>query len=258
MTRLPNIVHILADDMGYGDPGCYNRDSRIPTPNMDRLARQGMRFTDMHSPSAVCTPTRYGLLTGRYCWRSALKEEVLYNYELPLIEPERPTVASLLREHGYHTACIGKWHLGLGWGVREGERFSLLDHALPWPSPPPPADEEAKIDFGRPLAGGPLELGFDRFFGTSGCATAQPPYGFIDGDRMVGTPSVPKADIEPGGRDGLMVPGWRHKEVDPTFTHQALQYLEERAAAPGTPFFLEPFAKFPRQRELETGQAGRG
>ena len=83
--------------------------------------------------SPTCTPRprsarrpSYGLLTGRYCWRSALKEEVLYNYELPLIEPERPTVASLLREHGYHTACIGKWHLGLGWGVREGERFSLL------------------------------------------------------------------------------------------------------------------------------------
>ena len=165
---------------------------------MDRLARQGMRFTDMHSPSAVCTPTRYGLLTGRYCWRSALKEEVLYNYELPLIEPERPTVASLLREHGYHTACIGKWHLGLGWGVREGERFSLLDHALPWPSPPPPADEEAKIDFSRPITGGPLELGFDRFFGTSGCATAQPPYGFIDGDRMVGNPSVRKSRYRAG------------------------------------------------------------
>ena len=189
VSRLPNIVCLLADDMGYGDPGCYNRDSKIPTPNMDRLARHGMRFTDMHSPSAVCTPTRYGLLTGRYCWRSALKEEVLYNYELPLIEPDRPTVASLLRRHGYQTACIGKWHLGLGWGVKEGERFSLLDHELPWPSPPPPADEETKIDFSRPIAGGPLELGFDRFFGTSGCATAQPPYGFIDGDRMVGIPT---------------------------------------------------------------------
>mgnify|MGYP003317111428 CR=1 FL=1 len=103
---------ILADDMGYGDVGCYNPLSKIPTPNMDLLANQGMCFTNAHSPSAVCTPTRYGLMTGRYCWRSNLKEGVLYNYELPLIEPDRATLPSMLREKGYHTGCIGKWHLG--------------------------------------------------------------------------------------------------------------------------------------------------
>ena len=116
--KRPNIIFILADDMGYGDVGCYNPQSKIPTPNMDKLANEGIRFTDMHSPSAVCTPTRYGILTGQYCWRTALKEHVLFNYELPLIPPERTTVASMLRKHGYHTACIGKWHLGLGWGVK--------------------------------------------------------------------------------------------------------------------------------------------
>src|SRR5260370_898098 len=107
----PNIVLILADDLGYGDPGCYNPASKIPTPNIDRLAAQGMRFTDAHTPSAVCTPTRYGILTGRYCWRTSLKKGVLDGYSPLLIEPGRLTVASLLKQQGYATACLGKWHL---------------------------------------------------------------------------------------------------------------------------------------------------
>ena len=146
MINSPNIVYILADDMGYGDVGCYNPLSKIPTPNMDLLANQGMCFTNAHSPSAVCTPTRYGLMTGRYCWRSNLKERVLYNYELPLIEPDRATLPSMLREKGYHTGCIGKWHLGLGWKEKEGEQFSLFKNRLPWPSPPPSIEEEEKIE----------------------------------------------------------------------------------------------------------------
>src|SRR5262249_11726620 len=112
--RQPNIVVILADDMGYGDPGCYNPDSKIATPNKDRLAAQGVRFTDAHTPSSVCTPTRYGLLTGRYCWRTPLARGVLQGYSPLLIEPGRMTVAALLKRHGYTTACVGKWHLGLG------------------------------------------------------------------------------------------------------------------------------------------------
>ena len=108
----PNVVIILADDLGYGDLGCYNANSNIPTPNLDRLATEGMRFTDAHSPSGVCTPTRYGVLTGRYAWRSRLKSGVLGGYSPPLIEKGRATVASLLRKKGYRTACIGKWHLG--------------------------------------------------------------------------------------------------------------------------------------------------
>src|SRR5438270_691880 len=108
----PNIVLILADDLGYGDPRCYNPASQIPTPHIDRLAKQGMRFTDAHTPSAVCTPTRYGILTGRYCWRSSLKKGVLDGYSPLLSEPGRCTIASLLKQQGYTTACIGKWHLG--------------------------------------------------------------------------------------------------------------------------------------------------
>jgi arylsulfatase A-like enzyme len=99
----PNIVIILADDMGWGDPGCYNAQSKTPTPNIDRLAGQGLRFTDAHSPSGVCTPTRYGLLTGRYAWRTSLKNDVLQGYDPLLIEPGRMSIASLLKQNGYST-----------------------------------------------------------------------------------------------------------------------------------------------------------
>ena len=242
----PNIVYILADDMGYGDVGCYNPQSKIPTPYMDRLAREGMRFTDAHSPSAVCTPTRYGVLTGRYCWRTELKSHVLFNYELPLIEPERMTVASLLKRCGYHTGCFGKWHLGLGWGVKDGEVFDF-DLPLPWPGGSPDPVEEDKIDFSKPIAGGPVELGFDRFYGTSGCSTAQPPYCFIDQDQTVGIPSVQKPVEMAGGRRGLMVPDWDHKEADPIFTEKAVAYIEERAKDEDTPFFLYLAASAPHE-----------
>src|SRR5260370_26185229 len=102
----PNLVLILADDLGYGDPRCYNPASKIPMPNIDRLAAQGMRFIDAHTPSAVCTPTRFGVLTGRYCWRTSLKKGVLDGYSPLLIEPGRLTIASLLKQQGYATACI--------------------------------------------------------------------------------------------------------------------------------------------------------
>ena len=110
----PNIVLIMADDMGYGDVEALNPRSKIPTPHLNRLAEEGMTFTDAHSPSAVCTPTRYGLLTGRYCWRTELTQGVLNGYGRPLIETDRPTVASFLRKNGYSTGIVGKWHLGLG------------------------------------------------------------------------------------------------------------------------------------------------
>src|SRR2546428_13599600 len=111
----PNIVIILADDLGYGDLGCYNKDSKIPTPNLDRLATEGIRFTDSHAPTSVCTPTRYALLTGRYCWRSPMKAQVLGPWGKPLIAADRLTLPAMLRQQGYATGCIGKWHLGMGW-----------------------------------------------------------------------------------------------------------------------------------------------
>ena len=117
----PNIIYILADDMGYGDMGCNNPGGKIPTPHLDRLAAEGMRFTDAHASSSVCSPSRYALLTGRYCWRTPLKSSVLWPWDPPLIEADRLTAAKLLNQQGYRTACIGKWHLGWEWATKDGK-----------------------------------------------------------------------------------------------------------------------------------------
>ena len=111
----PNIIYFFVDDMGYGDASCLNPDGKIQTPNIDRLAREGMVFTDAHSSSAVCSPSRYSVLTGRYNWRSTLQKGIVGHYGDPLIAEDRLTVPGFLKQHGYHTACIGKWHLGQGW-----------------------------------------------------------------------------------------------------------------------------------------------
>lgn len=161
-TSKPNVVLILADDMGYGDPGCYNKDSKTPTPNLDRLAAQGMRFTDAHTPSSVCTPTRYGLLTGRYAWRTRLKSGVLNGFSPYLIEPGRLTLASLLKQQGYRTGCVGKWHLGLG--------------------------NDKETDFSKQLRPGPGDAGFDYFFGIP-ASLDMPPYVFVENDRVTEAPN---------------------------------------------------------------------
>ncbi len=169
----PNIVYILADDLGYGDLGCYNSASKIPTPNLDRLAAEGLRFTDAHGPDSVCTPTRYGLLTGRYCFRSRMKSGVLGPWGAPLIEEGRLTVPMLLRQHGYATACIGKWHLGWIWPTHDGKI-------------PQSTNGLGNIDFTRPIAQGPTSVGFDSYFGVD--LPNYPPYCFIENDRTVGIP----------------------------------------------------------------------
>ena len=144
--RLPNIVLIMADDMGYGDLGPYGA-TKIPTPNIDRLAAEGVRFTDAHSASAVCSPSRYSVNTGRYAWRSRLKSGVLGGLSEPLIEPGRLTVASFLKQHGYATAHVGKWHLGFGWPAKDDE-FDPNN----W-------DEEGHVDYTKPITNGPNEYG---------------------------------------------------------------------------------------------------
>ncbi len=211
----PNIVYILADDMGYGDLGCYNPASKIPTPNMDRLAREGVRFTDAHSPSAVCTPTRYALLTGRYAWRTRLQRNVLGPHSQPLIAEKLLTVPAMLRDRGYTTACIGKWHLGWGWPAPGGDGTRDLTKAIP---------------------GGPTARGFDLYFGTD--VPNYPPYCFIENDRTVGVPS----EAAPVGRDsfniaGPMVPGWKLVDVLPRLEKRAAEYVE-MAAKGDKPFFL--------------------
>lgn len=238
----PNIVFIMADDMGYGDVGCYNPQSLIPTPAMDRLATEGVRFTDAHTPAAMCTPTRYGLLTGRYCWRTRLKKGVLIGYdEIPLIEPNRKTIADLLRNKGYSTAYIGKWHLGLNWPTKEG--YKLRNDENKWQDYTGTFQEnEANVDFTQSIDGGPVDRGFDYFYGTAGCSTSDSPYVFIENRHTVSVPtkmSPEKYHQLPGFLQGLMADDWSQEDVDPIFTEKAIDFIESHSKGSGdTPFFL--------------------
>jgi arylsulfatase A-like enzyme len=218
----PNIVFIMADDMGYGDVGCYG-SVKIQTPHMDRLADEGMRFTDAHSSSAVCTPSRYSVLTGRYCWRSPLKEWVLWGFEPPLIDQKRQTVAALLKEHGYATAAIGKWHLGLGWTTLDGN---------------PPLEDGTNVDYQAPIFGGPRQLGFDTNFNITG-SLDMAPYCFIEDDHVFKEPTIEKHPYHPQQRSGLMSPGWQDDQVDLIFTGKAVEFIEYQAKLDNDqPFFL--------------------
>ncbi|MBC7367911.1 MAG: arylsulfatase [Undibacterium sp.] len=216
----PNIVYILADDLGIGDVSCYNSKSAWQTPHIDRLAREGVRFTDAHSASSLCTPSRYALLTGRYAWRGSLKQGVLQGHSPALIEPGRATVASFLREHGYTTAMFGKWHLGLDW-ARAG--------------PQPEA-----IDYTQPFAGGPTAHGFDRFFGIS-ASLDMPPYVWLAQDRVTALPTATLTDSRAPKlwRAGPLAPDFKLEEVQPRLTAEAIAYITERADAKNkNPFFL--------------------
>lgn len=230
MSGRPNIVIVLADDMGWGDLGCYG--SRIPTPHIDALAEQGVRATDCHSASAVCTPSRYALMTGRYAWRGPLKDFVLMGHGPALIEPSRPTLASLLRDTGYATGAFGKWHLGLGWRHRDG---SVRDAFVPGAA----LHDDIETDFGRdidyvaPFTGGPLGLGFDRFFGIAG-SLDMPPYAFLDQDRTLGVPDREKGYYLTEQRPGLAVEGFREEDVDARFVTEAVRWIGD--IEPAQPF----------------------
>jgi arylsulfatase A-like enzyme len=211
----PNVVVILADDMGWGDVSSYDPEhSKIPTPHIDALARQGMRFTDAHTTSPVCSPSRYGVLTGRYHWRAGIRA-ALPKWAGPVIPPERLTVPDLLREQGYHTACVGKWHLGWEW----------------------PRTTGGEIDFTQPLGGGPLAAGFDYYYGVD--VPNYPPFTFIENDRITVQPTehseIDKVII--ANHEGPKAPGWRFDRILPTLVERSVAYVEERAAA-RQPFFL--------------------
>lgn len=209
----PNIVLILADDMGHGHVSHLNPRSKIQTPNIDRLAREGVTLTDAHSGSAVCSPTRYGILTGRYAWRTRLVRGVLGPYDPPLIEKDRLTLPALLKRHGYHTACIGKWHLGWDW----------------------PRTGKEDPDFTSPIAGGPTARGFDTYFGTD--VPNYPPYCFIENDRTLGIPTARKEERNLDGRPGPLLPGWKFDAILPKLTERAVAYVADRAKD-RRPFFL--------------------
>ena len=218
ITPQPNIVVILADDLGYGDLGIYNTDSKIPTPNMDEIAKQGIRFTDAHTPSAVCTPTRYGLLTGRYAWRSRLKRGVLFGKSPALIEKDRMTIQSMLKSKGYTTAGIGKWHLGLG--------------------------NSEVTDYSKPLTPGPISSGFDYYFGIP-ASLDMPPYLYLENEKVIQAASeqVTRGHYARDGgkgfwREGEIAQDFKHIEVLPTLAAKVETYIAERAKQPEQPFFL--------------------
>ena len=206
----------------------------------------------MHTPAAVCTPSRYGLLTGRYAWRSRLPYGVLYGYEPPLIEEGRVTFPDLLRQRGYRTSCVGKWHLGMGFRAKPGERVEFTA-PLPWAG----VDQELeqRIDLCGPIDHGPIARGFDTFFGTAGCATAQPPFAFIDQDVFVETPTEFREKIHFTGRPGMHAPSWDHSEVDPTFARRAVSQIRAFADT-DKPFFLYLAASAPHEPCLEATVPG--
>lgn len=230
--KLPNIVIILADDFGVGDIQAHYPDNKIATPHLDRLVRQGMSFTDAHSPSAVCSPTRYGLLTGRYSWRTRLQEWVIAAYEPPLISQHRPTLPGFLKQHGYYTSCIGKWHLGWEWAGPQPSRMTEAKNgqsSLQW-------------DFTKSIRGGPTERGFDYFFGVD--LPNLPPFTYIENDRVVKQPTD-RYKFDPSEGVVLpkrfagspMAPGWRMQEILPEITRHAVQQIYQLAKQ-DEPFFL--------------------
>lgn len=245
--RQPNIVVILTDDLGYGDVGCYNPESKIPTPNLDRLAQAGLRFTDAHAPSTVCTPSRYSLLTGRMAFRTGYRGGVFTGVGGPsLIEGDRLTLPGMLQKQGYATAAVGKWHVGLTFQTKDGTPV----HQATVPGERLSAGNElARIrltDFSRPITDGPVHRGFDYFFGTACCPTTDWLYAYIENDRVPVPPTtlldaskLPKHAYANDCRRGLVAPGFELDQVDLVFLEKSQAWLTEHVKrAPHQPFFL--------------------
>jgi len=209
--------------MGYGDVSCLNPDSKIRTVHLDRMAAAGMKFKDAHASSAVCTPSRYSILTGRYNWRSKMKNGVLSGYSRSLIEPGRMTVASMLKKHGYHSAMIGKWHLGWDWATTDGK---------------PAKGDDSNLDFTRPVENGPDCFGFDYYYGHCG-SLDMAPYVYVENGQITAQPDrvTENTDKFTWWRKGPTGSDFQHEDVLPNFTRRSVAYIEERAAT-GEPFFL--------------------
>lgn len=225
----PNIVILYADDMGYGDLGVQNPNSRIPTPHLDRFAKEGTRFTDAHSSSGVCTPSRYALLHGRYHWRKFYG--IVNSFDQPVMDDERVTIPEMLKDKGYRTACIGKWHLGWDWNA-----IRVSDAKPDQKTGFPPS----AFDWSRPIPGGPLAHGFDYYFGDD--VPNFPPYAWFENDRIVTPPTVPlttppkTAEGNWEARPGPSVKDWDFWAVMPKLTDRAVTWIGEQKQ--GEPFFL--------------------
>lgn len=217
----PNVIVVMADDLGIGDVSPTNPEGKIRTPHLQKMANEGLTFLDAHTPSSVCTPTRYGLLTGRYNWRSRLARGVLNGRSEHLIPADRPTLGHMMRKAGYHTAMIGKWHLGWDWHKTEG-----------------------KIDFSQPVKNGPDINGFDQYYGHCG-SLDMPPYVWVDTGRITAQPDreegVSKQE-DPYGwyRTGPIGSDFKIDEVLPHLFDKSIGHVKARAEAAksGKPFFL--------------------
>ena len=221
--RKPNLIYILADDMGYGDISALNEHCGFKTPNLDEMAENGVCFTDAHATAAVCTPSRYGILTGRYNWRSRLKSSVMGGYSEALIEKGRKTLADMLKENGYRTAMVGKWHLGMNFAKEEGfvekPDFGVCDH----------------VDYHGKIEGSPISNGFEYFYGISG-SLDMPPYIYIENDHFTAQPDhVTKGTGKGFFREGPTAPGFVHEKVLDELTEKVLEKMEEYREEP---FFL--------------------
>ena len=243
----PNILVILADDLGYGDVHCNNPErGKIPTPNIDRLAAQGMRFTDGHSSSGVCSPSRYTLLTGRYHWRTRLQRSIVGVFGEPLIAPDRMTIGTLAKQQGYRTACIGKWHLGWDWPVTKEERPLLSPLKQPDDEAGKPNKKAAKDGaaataeqiaawrdiFSKPIAGGPTTRGFDLYFGTD--IPNWPPFCFIENDRTLGIPTefLPAEYMvkNQASNQGPALKDWKLEGILPALGDRTIKFIDESVA----------------------------
>lgn len=237
-TPRPNILIILTDDMGYGDAAALNRDSRIPTPNLDRLAKQSLSFTDAHAAGSYCVPSRYGLLTGRYMWRTRLGSGGnLANLAGTLIEPGRKTIADLLRKQGYYTGLVGKWHQGIDWKLHdESARKVIRVH--------PNYQDFKNIDFASPALKGPKDFGFDYSFGTAGSAEMNPAT-FIENNRATVIPTLTSQEARDkngewfGRDDNIVAEGYTMDRLVPTLSNKACEFVETATRTrPDQPFFL--------------------
>jgi arylsulfatase A-like enzyme len=230
-SNTPNIVYILADDMGYGDLSALNSKSAIQTPNMDKIVKNGVHFTDAHTNSSVCTPTRYGILTGRYAWRSRLKKSVLFGYDKPLIEDNRPTIASYLKSNGYKTACIGKWHLGLGLQAEDANKPLGNKKGV-----------NTNVDFSKAIKG-PNTLGFDYSY-IIPASLDMPPYVYIQNGKTLELPTAytegKKQSKEGRGiiwRAGEKAPSFVFEEVLDNVTKKTVSYINNQKEVE-KPFFI--------------------
>ena len=234
-ARNPNILVILADDLGYGDVGCYNPQSKVPTPHLDRLAREGMWFTDAHSPSTVCTPTRYSLLTGQMAFRINYRSVFAGVGGPCLIKDNQLSLPQMLRARGYATALMGKWHVGLSFLDKQGQRITKGG-----------VEGVQLIDYSRAIPDAPIHRGFDRFFGTACCPATDFLYAFIDGDRIPVPPTgmldkskLPKHPYANDNRPGMIAPDYDLEEVDMVFLRKSREFLETHVKqSPAKPFFL--------------------